>query len=266
MIINKNAIRKIIIESDTRAGKIFDIILIFLILLSVLTVILESVHPIYIKNQNKFELLEIFFTTIFTIELGFRLYVVPNKLRYVFSFFGIVDILSILPLYFHLILPGIISLGVIRIFRFIRIFRILKLERYLIASMSLSEVVRSSLPRVIVFLFIISMVVTVMGSIVFVIEGPENGFTSIPVSIYWAILNLTSVGTSEILPKTILGKIFSSILMIIGYGIIAVPTGLISAEFVHKKITSNGIRCSYCGSFIQGQNISFCSSCGKKIN
>lgn len=266
MIIDKDRLRKIIFESDTPAGKNFDIVLIILILLSVLTVILESVNSIYMGSQNLFEILEIFFTSIFTLELIFRLLVVPKKSEYVLSFFGLVDIISILPLYLHLIFPGLISLEVIRIFRFLRIFRILKLERFLIASMSLSEAIRASIPRVTVFLLIITMVVTVLGSIVFVIEGPKNGFTSIPISIYWAILNLTSVGTSEILPKTILGKIFSSILMIIGYGIIAVPTGLISAEFVHNKIASNGKRCINCGDLTQGQNISFCSHCGRKFN
>jgi voltage-gated potassium channel len=265
MWINKKRLQEVILESETIKGKAFDLGLIFCIFMSVLVVILESVSTIFTRYSVWIEHLEIFFTALFTLELILRLYIVPNKYKYLFSFFGMVDLISILPLYLQWVFPGIVSLGIIRIFRLLRIFRILKLERFLNASTSLTDAIRLSLPRVIIFLLVIVMITTIMGSIIFVLEGPQNGFTNIPESIYWAVLNLTSVGDSEIFPKTVLGKIFSSLLMIIGYGIIAVPTGLISAEIVNNKIRSKKKLCHHCGHSTIEEHSNFCSHCGQKL-
>jgi voltage-gated potassium channel len=263
--VTKQRLWEIIFETDTRAGKAFDVILIIAILVSVLAVMLESVNSIQLVYGKHLRYLEIFMTTLFTVELIVRLYVARRPLRYAFSFFGLVDILSILPLYLSFFLEGFQTFGLIRVLRLLRIFRILKLQRFLIAGDTLSEAFKSSVPKIIVFLCATTTIVTIMGAIMFLIEGPENGFSSIPKAIYWAIVTLTTVGYGDIVPQTILGKLLSSVLMITGYGIIAVPTGLVSAEIVHQKMKRMSPKCPHCQAQLMGENMKFCSYCGEKI-
>ncbi|MDA8793673.1 ion transporter [Bacteriovoracaceae bacterium] len=257
----------IIFEADTPLGKAWDIALILSVLASVLVVMLESVESLKLQYDMYFEVAEWLFTILFTIELVLRLISTNKKAKYIFSFYGIVDILSILPSYLAMISPGLRSLEIIRTFRLLRIFRILKLNRYMIASSSLSNALNASKPKIIVFLGVITTLAFIMGAIMYLVEGKENGFTSIPKSIYWAIVTVTTVGFGDVVPKTALGQLISSLLMILGYGIIAVPTGLVTSEIVHQKISEgrNDLECSSCGEKMHENNAAFCFSCGHQI-
>lgn len=264
----KDKIYEIIFETDTPAGKAFDIALVISVILSVVAVMLESVESLNTVYFRYFEMAEWFFTILFSIELALRLYCVENKAKYIFSFYGIIDVLSILPLYLTSIFPVMRSFGIIRAFRILRIFRILKLNRYMNASNSLSDALLASRPKIIVFLGVTMTVVSIIGAVMYLIEGKSNGFTSIPKSIYWAIVTLTTVGYGDIVPQTVLGKILSSMLMIIGYGIIAVPTGLVSAEIVSKKLTEfrKNQMCKKCHKELHDKDAYYCSNCGDSLD
>lgn len=258
---------EVIFGTKTPAGKAFDIALIVSVILSVIVVMLESVDSIKIQYDNYFTFLEWFFTILFSLELGFRLYCVEKVHKYIFSFYGVVDILSILPAYLTFLIPGIHTLGVIRALRILRIFRILKLNRFMIASHSLTEALKASRHKIIVFLGAITTLVFILGAIMYLVEGSENGFTSIPKSIYWAIVTITTVGYGDIAPKTPLGQLISSFLMIAGYGIIAVPTGLVSAEMVSQKLLDhNSKKCSQCGEQLHHDHSRFCHQCGHSLS
>lgn len=256
---------EIIFEADTPQGRAFDVILLGSIILSVIVVMLESVADIK-ENYGPWLLrIEWFFTLLFTLEYLARLTVVLNKRKYVFSFFGIIDLLSILPAYLSVFfVGGVQSLLVIRTIRLIRIFRILKLVNFLGASTTLTNALKASRHKIGVFLVTIATSVVISGTIMYLVEGQANGFTSIPRSIYWAIVTMTTVGYGDIAPQTVLGQTIASFIMIMGYGIIAVPTGIVSAEMVQQKsrekLTTqccpnclkeghdvDAVHCKYCG-------------------
>lgn len=259
---------EIVFESDTSKGKVYDIVLLVCILTSVVVVALESV-PTLPESYNTWLIgLEWFFTIIFSLDYALRIWVVTNKRKYIFSFFGIIDLLSILPSYLGLFLVGAQSLMVIRSIRLLRIFRIFKLSRYVGESQNLALALKSSRHKIIVFLITILTSVIITGTIMYMVEGPVHGFTSIPKSIYWAIVTMTTVGYGDIAPQTALGQTLASFIMILGYGIIAVPTGIVSAEMVFQKnkerITTQV--CPHC--LKEGHDVDavFCKFCGGSLN
>lgn len=257
---------EVIFESDTPAGKAFDVGLLICIVLSVTVVLLESVQPIKAHWGSQFYILEWIFTGIFSIEYLARLWVVLNKRKFVFSFFGIVDLLSILPSYLGLLFPGAQSLLVIRSLRLLRIFRIFKLDRFIGEGQNLTRALKASQHKIIVFITTIMTSVIIFGTMIFLIEGPENGFTSIPTSIYWAIVTMTTVGYGDIAPQTTFGQTLASIIMIMGYGILAVPTGIVSAEMVQLKRNNSNQRCPHCLKEGHDADAGWCKYCGGKLN
>ncbi|MBA7518982.1 hypothetical protein ES705_11056 [subsurface metagenome] len=267
----KKNIRKdifeIIFEADTRAGKFFDVSLLVVIVLSIITVMCESVPSLRRTNQEVFILLEWIFTAIFTIEYLLRIYAAKHAWKYIFSFYGIIDLLAILPAFVGIFISGAHSLLVIRAFRLFRIFRVLKISRYSKAGKTLANALVASRGKIGVFLFAIATTILIIGTLMYLIEGEVNGFTSIPKSIYWAVVTLTTVGYGDITPQTAIGQFFSGILMIIGYAIIAVPTGIISLEVARsekRKMTTQV--CPECLKEGHESDAEFCKYCGAKIN
>ena len=260
-------LQEIIFEADTSAGKWFDVLLIVSISLSVIVVMLDSVATIERQYGNLLLIAEWSFTILFTIEYLLRLICVGRPLGYASSLFGIVDLLAILPTYLSLFLPGTHYLVVIRILRVLRIFRVLKLVQYIGESRLLIQALYSSRRKIIVFLLAVFTLVVILGSLMYVIEGEEHGFTSIPRSIYWAIVTLTTVGYGNISPQTALGQTLSAIVMILGYSIIAVPTGIISAELT-QAISSRSAKlaiCPKCSLDGHDPDARFCKNCGAEI-
>jgi voltage-gated potassium channel len=259
-------IHEIIFEADTPLGKIFDIILLVAILLSVLAVMLESVGQI---DQNYGKILytiEWVFTILFTVEYIARLLVIKKPWKYGLSFFGLVDLLSIIPTYLSLFFVGAHSLLVIRSIRLLRVFRIFKLARFLGEASQLMAALKSSRIKIIVFMGTVVTAVIILGTLMYLIEGGENGFTSIPKSIYWAIVTLTTVGYGDIAPHTVLGQMVASIVMIMGYGIIAVPTGIVTSELIKpRETTHNTISCQSCGQEGHDDDAEHCKFCGEKL-
>lgn len=252
----------IIFESDTRGGRLFDIILLWLILLSVAVVIIESIPAYQARYFDLFYFIEWTFTILFSIEYILRVWSSPKRWEYIFSFWGLVDILSILPTYMDLIDPGYHYLLTVRIFRLLRVFRILKLVRFNREARMLLEALRGSSYKIGVFLLTVLSTVTLMGTLMYVVEGEKSGFTSIPQSIYWAIVTITTVGFGDIVPQTALGKLLASLSMIIGYSIIAVPTGIITVEL--QRTRSSLKRCSNCANS-NPEGSQYCNQCGEKL-
>ncbi|MGD8961907.1 MAG: ion transporter [Desulfobacterales bacterium] len=259
-------VHEVIFEADTPAGKWFDVLLIMAILTSVLLVMLDSVSSIQ-EVYGRFLLAgEWFFTILFTIEYVLRLLSVGRPGAYATSFFGIVDLMAILPTYLSIFFPGAQYLLVIRILRVLRIFRILKLVQYLGEARMLTQALRASLRKIIVFLIAVLTLVTIFGAFIYLVEDPQNGFTSIPKSIYWAIVTLTTVGYGDISPQTVLGQLISSAIMIIGYGIIAVPTGIVTVELTQafkRKISTQA--CLECSAEGHDWDAKFCKYCGARL-
>jgi len=263
----KHHLHVIILEADTPMGKAFDIMLLLAILASVFVVMLDSVSSISTRFASLFFYLEWMFTIFFTIEYFLRIYITKNPIKnYVLSFYGIIDFLAILPTYLSLILVGSHFMMVIRIFRLIRVFRILKLGRYVGATQVLRDSFMNSRHKIAVFLEVIITIVVLMGSIMYIIEGPENGFTSIPRGIYWAIVTLTTVGYGDIAPTTVAGQFIASAIMIMGYAIIAVPTGIVSSEFSKsQKVKLNTQICENCNFDEHDDDAKFCKKCGSSL-
>lgn len=259
-------LHEVIFEADTPAGKWFDVLLILAILLSVVMVMLDSVAGIR-KAYGRFLLAgEWFFTILFTIEYLLRLFSVRRPWAYAASFFGVVDLIAILPTYMSLFIPGAQYLLVIRILRVLRIFRILKLVQYLGEARLLTQALRASRRKITVFLFVVLTLVIIFGCLIYLIEDSKDGFTSIPRSIYWAIVTLTTVGYGDIFPKTNLGQLLSALIMIIGYAIIAVPTGIVTVELSHafsKKISTQA--CPNCSADGHDSDARFCKYCGSGL-
>lgn len=262
----RSKMHEIIFEADTPAGKAFDLTLICAILLSILLVILESVSEIRAAYGTILYAAEWGFTLLFSVELILRLIAVKRPLKYLFSFFGLVDLLAVIPTYLSLFFPGAQSLLAIRTFRLLRIFRILKLSIYLDESQFLYEALRASRHKIAVFLLVILSIVVTMGAVMYVVEGEANGFTSIPRSMYWAVVTMTTVGYGDVAPQTNLGQLLASGLMILGYAIIAVPTGIVTQEFVRRsgaKVSSQA--CPACGFSSHDSDAKFCKKCGSKL-
>ena len=265
----REKIHEIIFEADTPAGKWFDIILLVFIVGSVAAVMLESVPSIDAKYHLVFEFFEWGFTIFFTIEYILRLYAVYRPMKYALSFFGIIDLLSILPSYLSIFLPHSESLMVIRALRLLRIFRIFKLASFVSESFVIIRALKASRQKIFVFLFFILLMTIIMGSVMYLIEGPGSGFDSIPRGIYWAIVTLTTVGYGDISPQTNLGQFLAAIVMILGYAVIAVPTGIVTAEFANEKqkpIQTNTQTCRYCASEGHDDDAQFCKNCGEELN
>jgi voltage-gated potassium channel len=261
----KSRLHEIIFEADTPAGKLFDVLLIISIIVSVIMVMLDSVAAINQLYGHHLYMAEWYFTLLFTVEYIMRLLCVGRPLSYATSFFGIVDLLAVIPTYLSLLVPGGQVLLVIRILRVLRIFRILKLAQYIGASQLLLQSLKASRDKIIVFLITVFILVIIFGSAMYMIESEANGFTSIPRSIYWAIVTLTTVGYGDISPQTSLGQMVAAIIMIIGYSIIAVPTGIVTATIVqqHKKISTQA--CPQCGGDGHDHDAEFCKYCGSKL-
>jgi len=265
----KEKIHEIIFEADTPLGKYFDIVLMIFIIASVAVVMLESVSEINIRYHQIFLVLEWAFTIFFTVEYALRLYCVYRPWKYATSFFGIVDLLAILPTYLSLIFAGTHYLLVIRALRLLRVFRIFKLANFLKESTVLVNGLKASRNKIAVFLFFIVLMVIIIGSIMYLVEsGNDSSFTSIPRSIYWAVVTLTTVGYGDIAPKTELGQFLAAIVMILGYAVIAVPTGIISAEMVNQdhEPQTNTQACRFCSTEGHLDDAIFCRKCGQKIN
>ena len=263
----RNRIHIIIEGTDTRLGKLFDIVLLITILASVAVVMLDSVLYMSLQYGTLFRYAEWFFTILFTIEYILRWFSAPNRFRYAFSFFGIVDLLSVLPSYLSLVFGGVQYLLVIRILRILRVFRVLKLNTYMQQAGFLASALKTSQQKITVFFLSLVLLVTIFGSVVYVVEGPENGFTSIPISIYWAVVTVTTTGYGDMSPKTPIGQAIASMVMITGYAIIAVPTGIFTAELARNmRPQLNPIACPNCGKFGHAVGADFCDRCGHALH
>lgn len=229
-LISKDHLYQIIFKSDTPSGKGFDIVLLIAIILSIFTVMMESVQSFDARYGEVINILEWTFTVVFTVEYILRIYCARSRRGYVLSFYGLVDLISILPTYLSLIVVGSQYVLIVRSLRLLRVFRVLKLYHFLGEAEVLGKALRQSAAKITVFIGTVVTLIFIVGSMMYLIEGPENGFTSIPISIYWAIVTLTTVGYGDIAPQTIAGQLLASIVMIMGYGIIAVPTGIVSVE------------------------------------
>jgi len=262
---------EIIYESDTPAGKLFDVLLILVILASILVVMLESVDVVETRFGPELRVAEWAFTLLFTAEYVLRLVCVGRPRNYAKSFFGLVDLLSILPTYASLFVPGTQALLVIRTLRILRVFRVLKLAHYVAESETLMRALLASRRKIAVFVFAVLTLVVIFGSLMYLIEGPEGGFTSIPRGVYWAIVTLTTVGYGDISPQTNVGQAMASLIMVLGYGIIAVPTGIVTAElsYAHqgksKPALVSGRACPGCGAGGHEHGARFCRLCGAQL-
>ena len=269
----KTRLHEIIYEADTRAGKLFDIVLLVIILASIILVMLESVKSIDNKYHSFLNISEWVITIMFSLEYIARIITVKKPFKYIFSFYGIIDFLSTIPKYISLIFGGIHALAALRALRLLRVFRILKLARYLGASKNLVNALKASRAKISVFLFAVIIVAVILGTIMYMVEGEENGFTNIPKSVYWCIVTLTTVGFGDIAPQTPLGQFLASLVMILGYGIIAVPTGIVSAEYTSQskskkdeELHLNSQSCANCLSEKHQDGAKFCHDCGHPLH
>jgi voltage-gated potassium channel len=256
----------VIFGTESIEGRAFDVALLVVIVLSVLVVMLDSVAALREQHRPLFATLEWIFTALFTIEYGLRIYSARIRTRYLFSFFGIVDLLAVLPSYLALFMAGTEVLMVVRVLRLLRVFRVLKIVRMLGEANSLMRAIRQSLPKIGVFLGAVITIVIIAGAIMHLVEGPAAGFTSIPRSMYWAIVTLTTVGYGDIAPVTPLGQALAALLMITGYGVIAVPTGIVSAELVYaRRETGHQMQCPSCATVIHADDANYCRICGTEL-
>ena len=266
----KTKLHEIIYEADTPMGRFFDIVLLILILLSVIFVMLESVDFIDVKYHKLLLIGEWVITIFFTIEYIARIITVKKPSSYIFSFYGIIDFLSTIPLYLSFILAGSNYLLTVRALRLLRIFRILKITRYVGASNKLKRALLHSRAKIFVFLFVVLVISIIAGTLMYLIEGEESGFTSIPRSVYWAIVTLTTVGYGDIAPTEPIGQFIAAILMIMGYGIIAVPTGIVTSEYTRdneeEELHLNTQSCHQCGVAKHRDDSKFCHKCGNDLH
>lgn len=258
-------IHDIIFEADTFCGKAFDVGLLICILLSVTITMIDSMECYHTAYSYYLNIAEWVFTALFTIEYFLRLYCVAKPIHYAISFFGIIDLISILPNYVNLFVPGVQFLSIIRILRFFRVFRLFKLVHFTNEIDTMLDSLRRSVKRISVFIFFVFIIVICIGSVMYVIEDGKNGFTSIPVSMYWAVVTLTTVGYGDISPKTPLGQAFSFFIMLLGYGIIAIPTGIVTSEMIIPKKTVTTQCCPFCCKEGHDADAKFCKYCGKPL-
>ena len=263
----RSRLHEVIFESNTSAGKIFDICLLISILASIAVVMLDSVASLHLRYGRIFFIIEWVFTILFTIEYLLRLISVKRPLRYVFSFLGLIDLLAIIPMYLSIFLAGAQSLLVLRALRLLRIFRIFKLTHFLSEMSFLGTALKASAKKISIFMLVVFALVVILGSVMYLVESRANGFNSIPESIYWAIVTITTVGYGDIAPVTPMGKFIASLIMLIGYGIIAVPTGIITTEMalLSRAGKKSSEACPGCGKEGHDENAVFCKFCGEKL-
>ena len=262
----KERLYVIVFESDTRAGLLFDKILIYTILLSLLSVIFDSIEPVAMRFHHGFSVLEWIFTLAFSIEYIIRVYCSKKRMGYVLSFYGIVDLLAVIPTYLALFFPDLHALIDVRVLRLIRVFRVFKLTAYMHEYAHLSSAFSASRRKITVFLSVVLAVVMVMGTLMYVVEGPQHGFTNIPVGIYWAITTMTTVGYGDVTPKTDLGQMIAAVMMLMGWGTLAVPTGIMTAEMSRQHRDIKGmVTCSRCGKEGLEPEDRYCRQCGEKL-
>lgn len=259
---------KVIFEADTPSGKFFDIVLLVAIIASLIAIMVESVESISSQHRDLFRGLEWFFTIIFTAEYVIRLMIVESKRRYALSFYGIIDLLAVIPTYLAIFIVGAQYFLVVRSFRLIRVFRVLKMVRFLGEARVLASALKASRPKIVVFLVAVMCIVCIMGTVMYIVEGKDNGFRSIPESIYWCIVTLTTVGYGDISPQTPLGKMIASVIMILGYGLIAVPTGIVTAEVGRANANNQDepVKCDNCGFEQHLEGANFCGNCGHEFD
>ncbi len=264
---NRQKLYEIIYEADTPAGKWFDIIVLWAIIFSIVLVMLDSVDKIEKEYHDLLNYSEWAVTILFTIEYIARIITAKKPWKYIFSFYGIIDLLSTIPKYLSLLFGGSQVLVAVRALRLIRVFRILKLVRYIGEANELSRALKASKAKILVFIFFVVIVAIILGTVMYLIEGPENGFKNIPHSVYWTIVTLTTVGYGDIAPQTPWGQFIATIVMVLGYGIIAVPTGIVTAEFTTKqKIDTNTQVCSECMAEKHSDTAEFCYKCGTSLH
>ena len=259
---------EVIFGHDTRAGKTFDVLLIVVIMGSVVTVMLESVHSWQANYGGPLRTLEWIFTALFTVEYGLRLWCVDRPRAYALSFFGVVDLAAVAPTYLALLVPGGQVLAVVRILRVMRVFRVLKLARYMGEASVLARALRAARYKISVFLLAVLSIVVIVGAMMYIIEGPTAGFTSIPRGVYWAVVTLTTVGYGDITPVTPLGQAIASLVMVLGYGIIAVPTGIVTAELTAARVSVRDPSsvCEQCGHVSNDSVAAYCSRCSAPLS
>ena len=265
----KARIYKIIYHSDTPAGKLFDVVLLVVIIASILLVMLESVNSIDLEYHDLLNTAEWIITILFTIEYILRIVTNSSPKKYILSFYGIIDLLSTIPKYLSLFLVGSHSLIALRALRLMRVFRILKLARFMGESNNFIKALKASKVKISVFVSFVIILCVILGTVMYMVEGAENGFTSIPRSVYWAIVTLTTVGYGDIAPHTPLGQLIASIIMILGYGIIAIPTGIVTTEMAkssEKNIDINTQSCTNCSAENHKDKAGFCYNCGSELN
>jgi len=263
----QSTLHEIIFESNTIGGKIFDVALLVCILLSIVVVMLDSVPSLHLRFGGLFYIIEWVFTILFTIEYILRLVAVRQPLRYAFSILGLIDLLAIVPMYLSLMFTGAQSLLVLRALRLLRIFRIFKLTHFLTEMSFLGSAIKSSAKKISIFMLFVLTLVIILGSVMYLVEKQENGFETIPDSIYWAIVTITTVGYGDIAPVSPTGKFIASVIMLLGYGIIAVPTGIVTTEMVAlSRRRKHGMEaCPGCGKEGHDDDAKFCKYCGEKL-
>ena len=260
----KRQIYRIIFQADTKMGKLFDLVLLFLIALSTFIIMMESVKIFDAKLHRLFVILEIIITSFFTIEYVLRILTIKNKKKYIFSFFGIIDLLAILPFYLSLFFPITKYFLILRMLRMLRVFRIFNLLDFMNDGKFIVNALKSSSRKIYIFLLFLMIFCVIVGSLMFMVEGHREGFESIPQSIYWAVVTVTTVGYGDVSPGTPLGKFFSILLMLAGYSIIAVPTGIVTAEMRNKRQNFELV-CSRCGNEDVDDDAGYCKICGEKV-
>jgi voltage-gated potassium channel len=260
---------RIVFESDTRAGQLFDIIVIAAILLSVAVVIVDSVPTAVQRYGRALSAAEWWFTALFTVEYVARLISVRHQMRYATSFYGIIDLLAVVPTYLAVVWPDAQLLIDVRVLRLLRVFRIFRLTEYMMEYSQLGAALHASRRKILVFLSFVLMVVLVMGTVMHIVEGPEHGFTSIPVSVYWAITTMTTVGFGDLTPATALGRFIASVMMLLGWGVLAVPTGIVTAEMTAQRrpagVRQASLRCGACQARDHHSGARFCWRCGTSL-
>jgi len=261
----KEQIKIIIFGTDTKMGKLFDVVLIITIILSIITVLLDSVVEYNQQYGHIFSIAEWTFTIMFTVEYILRIYSIRRPFSYIFSFFGVIDFLAIIPSYLSLFLSGTEVFAVIRVLRVLRIFRVLKLVQFMGEADLLMKAMIASRRKIFIWLFFVMNIVIVLGSVIYLVEGGKAGFDSIPRSIYWAIVTLTTVGYGDVVPQTSLGQAIAAFIMILGYSIIAVPTGIVTSEIIFAPKSTKEQRCVVCGKEGLNEDAKFCSNCASKL-
>ena len=264
----KNRLNSLLFAPETRSGRRFEILLIAMILASLVVVMLDSVEPVSRRHHGLLLVLEWFFTLFFTLEYIARLLASPRPFRYARSFFGIVDLLAVLPTYIALLIPGLHALIDVRVLRLLRIFRVLKLTHYLGEYTYLANALAASRRKILVFLSVVLMIILVFGTLMYVVEGPENGFTSIPMAVYWGITTMTTVGYGDVTPKTDFGRFIASCMMLMGWGVLAVPTGIVTAEMAvgrRGELLAGETTCQQCHSNDLASSDRYCRHCGCQL-